>query len=505
MNSARPSITLFCAAFVAFTGCSDDAGGDDAAVEVAPDTSTDIADSASDDADSADALEEALDSADTRADSGDSGETGDVGPTPEAALEATIDAWCPGYASRWCSAAFGRCGCDLAPGFPDETTCRASFEARCRNDLSSYLEVAQGGQAVFHPEVAPDCLNVLGALIDGCLLLPNDLFFIECPILQPPGGFVDLPGDGAACQGTCALGLRCGSDGLCQVPGSVGASCRDLADCGPELVCQGATEESAGTCQSPDFSLAGNSCASPDDCGGDTNCMASLRKVCIEPAAGRPCRYDNACRDGEFCVFGPDQDTGTCTPVPGAGEPCGNGTYCADGLGCDMQTNNCAALPGAGEACALGSTGPFLCAPGLGCLDGVCGTLPALDEPCAIGAPSCADGLGCAFEPEGSFCREPVGAGGVCQNDATCKTGFFCDFGTNTCAASQAPGTPCSDGNECGDGVCVPDATFTFRCAPRSGVGGECFLEDCADGLRCETPYTQGACVPAVFCRSLRF
>lgn len=504
MTPLMPAITLFCAASVAFSGCADDAapGPDgDAAVEVSP--GGDATDGADPDGDDGADVPADSEPAETIAD-GDVGDAG-AGPTPEEALAATADAWCPGYASRWCTAAAGPCGCSVAPGFPDDATCRASFEARCRNDLASYLGVAQEGQAVFHPEAAAGCLEVLGSLFEACLLLPNDLFFIACPILQPPGGFVDLPGAGDPCQGTCALGLRCGSDGICRTPAGEGAACTALPDCGPELVCQGAAEASQGNCAAPDFSLSAKPCASPDDCGGDTNCLASLRKACIEPAAGRPCRYDNACKDGEFCVFAGDPAVGTCTPVPGAGEPCGNGSYCAEGLGCDMMSGNCAALPSDGEACALGSAGPFLCAPGLGCLDGVCGPLPGLDEACAIGQPSCVDGLGCAFEPEGSFCREPVGAGGACQNDVTCKDGFFCDYDHNACTADYAPGTPCKAGNECGDGVCLPDVSFVFRCAPKPGVGGECFLDDCAAGLRCETPYTQGACVPAVFCSSLRF
>jgi len=431
--------------------------------------------------------------------------TTDTALTPEAALAATIAAWCPGYASRWCAAAVGTCGCDAAPGFPDEVACRASFEARCRTDLSAYLEVAQGGQAVFHPEAAATCLAALEPVIAACLLLPNDVYFIACPILQPPGGFGDLPRAGEPCQGTCASGLRCGSAGKCQVPGGLDAACADLPDCGLDLVCAGASEAGPGTCVAPALGDSGDVCTPNSGCGGDTSCAASARKTCIDPAAGRPCRFDDACRTGEFCVFVADATVGACTPVPGDGQPCGNGTYCAAGLGCDMVSGECAALPGNGGACALGSFGPFLCAAGLGCLDGVCGPLPGLGEGCAIGQPGCADGLACAFEPDGSFCREPVGAGGVCQNDVTCMAGFFCDYSRNECAASYPPGVACRNGNECGDGVCLPDANFTFRCAARPGVGGECFLDDCAEGLRCETPYKEGACVPTVLCSALRF
>ena len=472
-------------------GSDDEPGGGDTIADTAGDT---VADTTGDTG--TDAV------ADTAGDAG--GDTApDVVLTPEQGLEALVAAWCPGYARSWCENAAATCGCNSAPGFPEPAACRATFEARCRSELGSYLEVVRGGQAVYRPEAAEACLGVLEGLLDRCMLMPNDLFFVSCPILSPPGGFTGLPGEGQACEGTCASGLRCGSEGLCETPGAASAACADLRDCAPELTCS-ATFEVPGTCHAPVFALTGSPCTTPDDCTGDLSCFASARKVCVAPVSGQACKYDDDCVADEYCVLGAG-DWGTCTPAPGDGDACGNGAVCRTGLACNMETTLCGPLPRAGEPCGLGPMGPMLCAEGLACLDRGCGDMPGRDEPCGIGSPNCGPGLGCAFEPEGSFCREPVGDGERCENDATCKDGFFCNFAEGLCRADLALGQVCVNGNECGEGACLPDATFTFRCAATPGLGDACFIDECTAGLRCRTPYTAGACVPDVFCRALRF
>lgn len=487
---------------VVFGACgSDDGGG---ARDTTAETTADAAaETIGDTADVVEIADDVVDDAASDAPGEVSDAGGDVGSSPEEALEALVAAFCPGYAERWCDNAAGECGCDAAPGFPEPEACKASFRARCRTELGSYLEVVRGGQANYRPEAAASCLEVLGGLLDRCMLMPNDLFFVSCPILSPPGGWGELlPGSGEPCEGPCASGYRCGSDGICRVPGAASASCEDLRDCAAELVCA-ASDGGASSCRAPELDATGRACTGPDACDGDTSCMASVRKECVAPEAGQVCRYDDDCIDGEYCVL--DGETGSCTPAPGEGLACGNGAVCAAGLACDLESSLCGPLPETGEPCGLGPLGPFLCADGLGCLDGLCGTLPGLGEPCAIGTPGCAPGLGCAFEAEGSFCREPAAEGAECQNDVTCADGLYCEFSENRCRADRAVGEPCANGNECGEGACLPDESFAFRCAERPGLGQACFLDECAEGLRCRTPYEAGACVPTVFCRALTF
>lgn len=443
---------------------------------------------------------------------GGSGGVGGVGGgeplTPEEALEATVDALCPGYAERYCSAAAGPCGCVEAPGFPGGADCLASFEANCRQELASYLPAVQGGQAEYHPEGAEACFAALEPLIDVCLLLPNDVFFVECPIIAPPGGFGELPGEGEPCDLPCAKGLRCDLDGLCATPGSAGDDCGGLPECALDLTCNLPHEGGEGTCAALDLAGLGDACPGPDACTGDNQCMASVRKECVQAAPGSDCQFDTQCAASDYCVLAPpDQSSGVCGPRPGLGEPCGNGVACEVGLGCELESVLCEALPEEGSPCAAGPDGPFLCAPGLGCFpDEGCAPLPAEGEACSIGLPNCEPGLGCAFEAEGSICRVPVGVGSPCQNDMTCEADLFCNFADGTCTPHFAVGTPCSAGNECGpDGACLPDANFIFRCAPAPGEGDACFLDECTGGLTCRSPYTEGACVPEVFCGALTF
>ena len=427
-------------------------------------------------------------------------ETETTPETPEEALAATVAAFCPGYADAWCTAAFGDCRCDVAPGFPDAAACRVGFEARCERELASFLEPVRSGQAVFDPSAAGPCIGELEALFAACVPMPNDLFFMSCPVLSPPGGWEGvLPGAGQPCEGSCLPGLRCATDATCKVAGGLDAACSDLPDCAADLVCR------EGKCAPPDFSETEKSCAGPEACGGDTNCLASVRKACVAAVPGGPCRFDDECPSTEYCVFGEDPLTGACSALPGDGADCANGAMCAAGLGCDMLTTKCGPLPGSGAPCASGANGPILCGADLACSDGFCRPIPGLGEACAMGPPHCAAGLGCAFGPEGSFCREPADIGTTCENDSTCKPELYCEFALGACAADLAIGDPCVNGNECGDGVCLPDATFTFRCAPRPGLGEECFLDDCGGDLVCKSPITAGACVPEFFCRMLQF
>jgi len=493
----RPPLTLILSCFLTL-GCSDS--------DSERDTTADTADTAGE-TETAGEVEADGETGDTttpgEVDLEVDGETSEA--TPEEALAATIAGFCPGYASAWCAAA-ETCGCDAAPGFPAEDACRVGYEARCARELTSYLDVVRGGQAAYGVDAGPTCLAVFAPLFAACVPPGNDQFFVTCPVLAPPGGWEDiLPGLDEACEGTCLLGFRCASDGFCRVPGVASASCTSAIDCVGTLVCEGASEGVAGTCRPPVFADSGKVCATPDDCGGDTSCLASVRKTCVMPEAGRECRFDGQCNDVEYCSFGDDPQLGLCVPLPSNGQPCGGGSLCAAGLGCNQETVRCGPLPGFGETCAGGPNGPILCGERLACVDLVCSDIPALGETCAMGPPHCAAGLGCAFGPDGSVCSEPGPIGTRCENDMTCAEGLYCEFATGSCTPDLATGAPCVNGNECGDGECLPDATFTFRCAPTPGLGDECFLDDCEPGLRCETPYSAGACVPRYFCGMLTF
>ncbi|MBT9556818.1 MAG: hypothetical protein IV100_12360, partial [Myxococcales bacterium] len=358
--------------------------------------------------------------------------------TPAEAFAALRDAWCPAYAARFCAAA-ETCGCDAAPGYPEESACVASFTAQCGDQLKAYEDAVLTGQATVQLDGVEACLETIESLGASCAKLPGDTFFVDCPILVPPGGLPPLPGAGEPCaeEGRCGAGLRCAADGTCGPRVAEGGPCAIDPDCAPPLRC------AEGTCAALDTSKDGDACKPAADCG-DLVCTASSKRVCVAIVTGDSCQSDEDCVDVEYC------QAGTCSPLPGDGAPCGNGAACASGLGCDVETTLCGPLPGDGAPCALGVMGPLLCAEGTTCRDGLCGPVPAKDEPCAMGTPACAPGLGCAFGPEGSFCREPAPEGTPCENDPTCATGLYCEFSENTCRPLLDDGMPCNDGNECG-------------------------------------------------------
>lgn len=417
-------------------------------------------------------------------------------PSDPAARFALLgETWCAGAADIYCAAA-PTCGCGAAPGFPETAACASAYVAQCRDQLEQYREPVLNGNAVVSLQGITPCLAAMTTRAEGCVTIPGDTFFIDCPIITPPGGFGALPGEGVACGegGLCALGLRCDALGTCRVPGDSGADCEGPSECRAELSCV------AEQCAAPDLADLGQVCASPEGCDGDTGCLRSSDRICETIIAGQACVFDGDCLASQYC----DGATTLCTDKPASG-PCGNGAACAVGTACGGDPRECRALPTAGQECADGSSGPVMCATGLACNNNICGELPAEGDACAIGEPACGPGLGCAFESEGSFCRVPAPADSACQNDATCASGLFCDFGTGTCQAFLARGDACSDGNECGPGAaCLPNENNLFECADEPGVGGRCFIGDCAAGLACHFVHDEGACVRR-FCAALDF
>lgn len=83
-------------------------------------------------------------------------------------------------------------------------------------------------------------------------------------------------------------------------------------------------------------------------------------------------------------------------------------------------------------------------------------------------------------------CVTPA-AGSACQFSSDCGDGFYCDFGTNKCAAKVAIGATCSgsSSNQCVDGAFC-DSTAK-KCVAQGGVGAAC-----TTGGQCKSPYICG-------------
>ncbi|MEZ4294654.1 MAG: Dickkopf N-terminal cysteine-rich domain-containing protein [Polyangiaceae bacterium] len=141
--------------------------------------------------------------------------------------------------------------------------------------------------------------------------------------------------------------------------------------------------------------------------------------------------------------------------------------------------------------------GPFVCAPDLGCVDGVCAALPGDGEPCTLDS-RCAGDLACDFTPRGSVCGPRKPAFAPCQNDQICEEGLYCEFSLGQCTAILAAGSPCNDGNECGPtGSCLPGPSGAFECAPKPSAGQRCLFE-CTEGLHCAPLASESFCAPEI-------
>jgi len=452
-------------------------------------------------------------------------------------LTKAMDHYCEPMAQAVCDAAFA-CDCQQAlQDFPDPATCRADWTARCAARLEAWRADLESGVLRWCDGAAARCVDAWRPLLASCgREMPEEtlpagcvqLLTVDtrpgevCPI---PGISCDdgrglcspydgscaakVPGAGEVCQGVCADGLVCGVAGRC-VAGAAGDACVDHRDCrpslfcidgacalprpaggacGPDTDCQPGLRCLADTCALPD-----GPCDAPEACGTQATCVASNARLCVPRVAlGEPCGGDD-CDDGAWC------DGGTCVALPAAGEACADGVRCAPGLACDPIEGSCAALPVLGEPCAMDERGPFVCAGELACLGDVCGPLPTLGEACGSGDHACADGLGCAFNTDGTNTCEPrVGAGEPCTNDTQCLSGNYCEFALNLCAAHVPSGGACDDGNECGpSGSCVNAGEGgALLCVPMPGLGEPCLL-DCRDGAICEFTQTAGTCVPPV-------
>lgn len=427
---------------------------------------------------------------DTGAGGAGQGGSGGSGGSAQGTLAALQEAWCPVYAERYCAAA-ERCGCGGVPGFSDTSgACLERAERGCLRQLEGFEAGVASGALLVTASVPEGCLPTLEAAFAVCQLPPPDVFIVGCPLVWPAGASSELPGPGERCfDGLCGEGLRCGNADLCVAP-TPGGSCEIAGDCVAAELCG-----PEASCFAPDYEGPRASCAGPGECSGELECLASPRRECHAKLSGASCTDDAPCVDTEYC------DGTQCTPEPALGEPCGAGVACAEGLGCRMgpavDEGTCQPLPELGEPCALGRFGPFLCAEGLACSAQLCGLPPGEDEPCAAGELRCEEGLGCHVEGAESVCKPRVSEGEPCGLDDSCMGGLFCDFQVQRCRAFYAVGSPCSAGNECGDeGSCVPDAQGAFRCVPRPALGDACFLDECADGLGCRSPYDAGLCAP---------
>jgi hypothetical protein len=220
---------------------------------------------------------------------------------------------------------------------------------------------------------------------------------------------------------------------------------------------------------------------------------------------GGACHDDLQCAPGTYCddVGCSAPGTGTCRPVPGAGELCGcrpghpGGITvcgeCATGLACDFDNGDVCVVPKALNATCDGSV---RCAPGLHCEAGTCQALAhaASCTAAASGGPSndCLASDLCLSGSGGTTsCTATSGAGKPCSGSGPCAPGSFCD-GSMCATLPSAAGSPCGlvNGQQvaCLDAYCaapvlagVFDAAGT--CLALAAAGDSCALPLNAEGV----------------------
>lgn len=257
-------------------------------------------------------------------------------------------------------------------------------------------EIAQSGCAFFTDRDIAACV----AAVDGTVDQGGDCssgseckspYFCQASGACP-GTCAPRLGAGEACEadGNCQDGLVCREDtGVCAQPAAAGQSCEGASGppCSPGMLCVGQNQQTGapGTCQTQaelfvtDLGgdcnpLTGPLCKSGLSCGVESASASGAVFKCMEPSTGSSCvlAFPDMCPGEQYCDA-PDQEfQGTCTALPGDGEPCADtAAECAAYARCENGT--CRSLKDNGGSCQTADS----------CYSGACvGGQCVIDTPC---------------------------------------------------------------------------------------------------------------------------
>lgn len=252
-----------------------------------------------------------------------------------------------------------------------------------------------------------------------------------------------------------------------------------------------------GVCSRPvatgeECDLEETGCAHEDKCT-DFTCTPRVRHVfTIVADAGASCALEQPCTDGYICQgAGGTSATGTCNPLPAAGESCAL-LYCAPGNYCLEGDLICTPDIPSGQPCGFSSSlmeafycgGDLTCHYGATAATGTCLPFPKLGEPCVANPdhpddePRCAAELKCDRSVSPPLCVPKYRAGDPCT--FTCgSTGLQCECAEGSpncearaCFALGYADQPCTGRNvrchaafKCEAGVCKPRDADKFAAA----------------------------------------
>lgn len=378
------------------------------------------------------------------------------------------------------------CGHPIVNGDADVESCVAT--QRC--DLLA--EVAASPDIEVDPAAIAACADAVEAA--SCGALASVGLSVDPACLRYLVGTLQ---EGEPCQGgvvsDCAPGLSCDLEGgtcpgTCKAPAEACSegSCGDDAFCAADGACRprAALGEACDASMLDYHNLHDDPCFAGAHCV-DGACVADLPagSACLGEdvhacGAGSVCR----CEDPRSCT---EEDMACRTAVPDEGA-CLTTFDCGAGLHCDLDAGRCAPRAAEGEACAahFGS-----CAHPHACVDGVCGSEPALppELPLLAAGDSCLGGgscpLGTACTCQGPKCEARVCAaaprlGESCadqlsasMNPIACAEGLCDIYGSRTCVLPAEAGEPCAS-----EGL-------TLACASLVCDAGRCAS---FEGTRCE-------------------
>ncbi len=234
---------------------------------------------------------------------------------------------------------------------------------------------------------------------------------------------------------------------------------------------------------SPGTAAVGARCSNAADCAGQTACVGGgCSKIC-EAAGGENQRCaKGTCGSGLFC----DASTGRCLAPRGPGNPCSSNDaarpHCAPSAAyCDVGAGMCKPLPGPNAPC-LASQFSQRCATGAWCQESAAPTCRADTAP---GSP-CTDGSECGSQHYcGGTCLPRRAAGQSCPSIVNaCLSPSVCSLGT--CGPPKAENQPCS-GLDCAGGMVCDPALRTCQRTRSGGLGSVCTEHTllCTRDLRC--------------------
>lgn len=351
-------------------------------------------------------------------------------------------------------------------------------------------------------------------------------------VIQPIGR-EPVPADSTCNQGevaACDSGLACVSSGYSSVMGYGGVSASPWY-CAPPCS-DGHCDE--GSCLSGDGSglahcalpgatgepcaigegrhcAEGNTCVVSEECVGEAPCCLPS----CDPVDPEACGPTMACVVQQRDDGSGDESVGACVPLRDEGESCahtnecGEGSTCAFHL-CEGEQNCCKPLcdPAAGSACGAGEgclpvddpSAPWEPSPpedeaGLT----VCAELPnhctneardadETDADWGGSCPACAEGDTCSAEMYSEADSRNCLPGLVCTSDSPDNPG--------RCVEPCQSAADCGSGEACTDarvegyefpGVSMDGSPSLFVCAAEAGIGEDCYLGQCAEGLSCST------------------